>query len=163
MRSIKAVSTAALLATATVLVGCSSEADNSADVLQWDAANPCELASAATLEPLLTTGLTEGAETSQEGSKICNWGSPEKMNTVSIELASAPQGLPELRTINVVGRNGLVLAESKYQCTVEFETDSGVLNVEAKFGFDAMANPDSSCNRVVPLTEEALEALAWDI
>ncbi|NLG54266.1 MAG: hypothetical protein GX542_01210 [Rhodococcus sp.] len=163
MKSLKAVSAAALLTAAAALTACSNGGDETPapEPVQWNSASSCDLADPATLEPLLTTGITEGTASSVNGDTSCLWGSVEQMNTVSVALNSSPQDLPELRTIDVVGQKGRVLAESKYQCTIEFETDSGVVTVEGKFGFDAMANPDTSCNRVVPLAEEVLENLAW--
>ncbi|SDI15834.1 hypothetical protein SAMN05444695_105213 [Rhodococcus triatomae] len=162
MRSSRTVSAAALLATAAALAGCSgSDTGATTDPVKWDTARACDLADDATLAPLLTVGVDEGTEADSSGRVTCSWGSAEQLNTVAITLTSAPQTARELRTVDVAGLTGRVLAESKYQCIVEFETDSGVLSVETKFGLDATGNPDTSCDRAVPLAEHALGELGW--
>ncbi|MCQ4120348.1 hypothetical protein [Rhodococcus tibetensis] len=61
----------------------------------------------------------------------------------------------------MLGIEGRTLAESKYQCILEFATDSGTLVIDTTFGLDAVSDPDTSCNRSVPLAEHSLGLLQW--
>jgi len=155
---------AAVLAVAVAaLSACGGGDDTSAasDAVSWDAAEPCTLADDATLAPLLTAGAGEGAATDSPERRACTWGKPETLNTVTVTTTSAPEPVDALRTIDVGGLEGRALAESKYQCILEVTTDAGTLSIETKFGPDATANPDTSCDRSVPLAEHALTQLKW--
>ncbi|TXG92346.1 DUF3558 domain-containing protein [Rhodococcus rhodnii] len=160
--------TAALLAVAAGsvwLTGCGSAPDEAEQTAaKWDTVDPCTLAQDDDLAPLLTQGLTDGEPVQGAGRTECTWGNLEQLNVVTVSLASAPgDDADTLRTVTVAGRTGSVLAESKYQCIVEFDSeDDGTLAIEAKFGLDAVATPDSSCDRVEPLAEQSLSRLAWN-
>ena len=159
-RTAHAVTLAAVVAALSACGGGSDDAATS-DAVGWDAAEPCTLADDATLAPLLTAGAGEGTATDSPERRACTWGKPEALNTVTITTTSAPQPVDPLRTIDVEGLEGRALAESKYQCILEVTTDAGTLSIETKFGLDATANPDTSCDRSVPLAEHALTQLKW--
>ncbi|AOW93717.1 hypothetical protein BFN03_16575 [Rhodococcus sp. WMMA185] len=163
MYSNKAAFTVTLAAVVTTLSACgggSDEADDSAAV-QWDAAEPCTLADAETLAPLLTAGAGEGTTAEHEDRRACVWGVAEALNTVTISTTDAPDSGDSLRTFDVGGLESRVLAESKYHCVLETTTEAGTLSIETKFGLDAITNPDRSCERSVPLAEHVLNQLNW--
>ncbi|MDF3305081.1 hypothetical protein [Rhodococcus sp. T2V] len=154
---------AALAVVVAALSACGGSSEDAAtsDAVGWDAAEPCSLADDATLAPLLTAGAGEGTATDSPERRACAWGKPEALNTVTVTTTSAPEPVDALRTIDVGGLEGRALAESKYQCILEVTTDAGTLSIESKFGLDATANPDTSCDRSVPLAEHALSRLKW--
>ncbi|NLE80949.1 MAG: hypothetical protein GX610_15460 [Rhodococcus sp.] len=153
---------AAAIGALTMATACGADADaESSGPVTWDAADPCSLATFDTIESLVTPAPKEGVPTDSAGRTSCLWGSPESLNTVTVTLAALPRSIKPLHTVTVGGMTGPVLAESKYHCILELQSDSGVLAVEAKFGLDAALNPDTSCERVIPLAEHAVKELRW--
>ncbi|MFD4369148.1 hypothetical protein [Rhodococcus sp. NPDC058521] len=157
----KILQVAASVGLVAAATACGGDADaDGPQPAAWDTTDPCTLVASDTIESLVTDA-GEGVPTDSTDRRSCLWGKPELMNTVAVTVAALPQSTKPLRTLEVGEMTGTVLAETKYQCILELETDSGVLSVEAKFGLDAALNPDMSCDRVAPLSEQATKKLAW--
>lgn len=156
-RTAHAVTLAAVVA---ALSACGS-GETTSSAVSWDGVEPCTLADDASLTPLLTAGIGEGVATEDSERRACTWGKPESLNTVTLTTTTAPYAGNALRSVEVSGVEGHALAESKYQCILEFTTESGTLSIETKFGLDAIGNPDTSCDRAIPLAEHALTRLQW--
>ncbi|MEV0947260.1 hypothetical protein [Rhodococcus sp. NPDC049939] len=156
----QAMALAAVVATLSACGGGSDEADTSSAV-NWDTAQPCTLADETSLAALITTGAGEGVTAEREDRRACTWGTAETLNTVTITTAGSSDPGNSLRTLDVGGLEGRVLAESKYHCVLEVTTDAGTLSIETKFGLDAITNPDRSCDRSVSLAAHALSELNW--
>ncbi|MHA4852391.1 hypothetical protein L1080_023040 [Rhodococcus sp. MSC1_016] len=159
-RAARAVALGSVVAALSACGGGDDE-PTSDDAARWDAVDPCTLADEATLDPLLRADVGNGTPVEADERRSCTWGRPETLNTVTVTTTDTAAPDKPLRIIEVLGKEGRALAESKYQCILEFTTDSGTLLIDTTFGLDAVADPDTSCNRSVPLAEHSLTVLHW--